>query len=197
MRRNKKKAFLIFFTSACRRRLFRKLYSGLYSSTDNRRSGKAGLQSVSLSLLYWSLVRGNFFCHLLSCLRIPTAHSLSFFLVFLTWLTVTHVHTHTCSEPVNLPRVSAISRSPRCLLFLCFCHTNTSETDKHTHTYLYRHTLLHLLSRALSPSCPVKTVRHSREASVGRNTSKRCSRSIHCILIQTLDCDLDFYCYFL
>lgn len=155
--RRKKKAFLIFFTSACRRRLFRKLYSGLYSSTDNRRSGKAGLQSVSLSLFYWPPVRGNFFCHLLSfcCLvSVSPAVILSLFSLFFSLGSLSHMFIRTPVQNLWTFLVSLLSPVLPAVFSSSVSATliQARQTNTRTHTYIDTHSFTSCLGLSRHPA---------------------------------------------
>lgn len=87
-----------------RRRLFRRLYSELFTSTSSRRSGEA---VVPLS---------STLCHMLSTCCLPAVslwHPHLSFSLFLTSLSAFHtcMCTHTCSVSVSL------SQSPQLLFF--------------------------------------------------------------------------------
>lgn len=147
------------FWHSCRRRLFRRLCSELYSSTDNKRSGKtvspACCQTSCLVLPFYDSLHPTCRLSLPPHLSLPCVHPLPFSFISCVCLWHTYLRTPVHSESLSLSLLPLILPA-----FLPFWVT---ETHKETDIQIK---LLSLhLSLPLSFSLSVETVKLRREDS--------------------------------
>lgn len=126
---------ITIFTSSYRHRLFRKLFNGLYTSTDNKRSGKTSVLFLTPLLFYQS--PHALTCHLLSicCLVLVSLSPISSLLLLFSHLSLTMCRSHMYIQTPVQFSVSSATLSSHSLFW------SHGETDRHTHS------LTHILTQ--------------------------------------------------